>query len=77
MTQIFPTSISDIRHLYPMSDIQYPTSARARARARARLGLGLYRARAGILDWREFSCSQGVLKVRDPSIPGQQDWREC
>ena len=33
MTPIFPKSISDIRYLYPTSDIQYPASARARARA--------------------------------------------
>ena len=38
-----PIYILDVRYLYPMSDIQYPTSARAWARARAR-------ARAGILD---------------------------
>ena len=32
--------ISHVRYLYPMSNIQYLTSARARARARG-LGLGL------------------------------------
>ena len=31
--------ILDIQYLYPMSDVQYPTSANARARARARAGI--------------------------------------
>ena len=34
-----PIYISNVRYLYPTSNIQYPTSARARARARARAGI--------------------------------------
>ena len=51
-------SISDVRYLYPTSDIQYSTSTRARARARARA-----RSRAKAMRRRLRQNATNVSKI--------------